>query len=158
MKQIPLSRGLFALVDDADYDWLSQWKWYALRQPRTFYAVRDVKVDKKKTSIWMHRLVNGTPDHLKTDHMNGNGLDNRRSNLRSVTHQENMINNVRWVSNRSGVRGVSWHKHTEKWLAQITVNSKNLYIGSYKTLEEAAAAYEAKRREVRAGFFTRSED
>ncbi|OHC97730.1 MAG: hypothetical protein A2792_09855 [Sphingomonadales bacterium RIFCSPHIGHO2_01_FULL_65_20] len=136
-----------AIVDDEDYDFLMQWKWYAAKQPNTFYAARTEKVAGHKVTIWMHRVINRTPDGMKTDHIGGDGLDNRRQNLRSVDHRDNMINNNRWVTGRySRHRGVTWHKHNQRWQAQMTVERRNIFIGSFRTEAEAVAAFEAARR------------
>lgn len=151
MKLVPLTRGLFAKVDDQDFDAVSKWKWHAFQGSRnkTFYAVRSERIGGRKVTIWMHRFINETPDGFVTDHRNGDGLDNQRGNLRSATHQENMVNNSRHVSRNP--RGVSWHKSNKCWVAQITVNRKNIYIGRFQSSEEAARAYETKRAELRPG-------
>jgi hypothetical protein len=158
MKLLPLSRGEFAKVDDADFEWLSQWKWHALKQPNTFYACRTVKDGGRKSTIWMHRAINQTPDGAKTDHINGDGLDNRRSNLRSVTHQENMINCARHKSGSSRFRGVSWHVRQNRWIAQITVDYRNIYLGVFDTEEAAHDVYTAARARLRAGQIIRTEE
>ena len=152
MKQIPLTRGNVALVDDADFAWLSKWKWHAFRGTanRTFYACRTEKSGGKKRTVWMHREINQTPDDMVTDHINGNGLDNRRGNLRSATHAENMINNDRHVRTDKP-RGVSWHKSNRCWIAQITIDRRNIYLGRFDNPVDAARAYELRRAELRAG-------
>lgn len=157
-KLIPLTRGQFATVDDEDFEFLSQWKWHALKQPKTYYAARNVKVDGKKITIWMHRLINSTPDDLLTDHINGNGLDNRRANLRSVTHQDNMINCARHARGISKYRGVSWHIRTNRWIAQITVDGRNRWLGSFLSEKAAHDAYVAARARLRAGKIIRTEE
>ncbi len=151
MKRIPLTRGQFAVVDDEDFEFLSQWKWHALKQPNTYYAARTVRVNGRKVTIWMHREINKTPDGMLTDHLNGDGLFNRRHNLRAASHQDNMINCGRHVTGSSKYRGVSWHKRLNRWIAQITVDYKNVWIGSFHTEEDARDAYETKRAKVRAG-------
>lgn len=151
MKRIPLTCGKFAIVDDCDYDFISQWKWYAAKQPKTFYAARSVKFLGMKKTYWMHRLINKTPENKITDHINGNGLDNRRKNLRSVTHQENMINNKRHKTGSSKYRGVSWHSRSLTWIAQITVNGKNKWIGTFDTEYGAYKAYLAARAKLQTG-------
>lgn len=159
MKEIPLTRGCVAIVDDEDYEFLSLWKWYALEQPHTHYACRDIRVDGKKKTIWMHRIINQTPDGFLTDHKNGNGLDNRKENLRSVTHAENMVNCGRHATGRySKYRGVTWHKHDKVWIAQITVNYRTIYLGRFATEEAARDAYIAKRNELRPGQLVRQEN
>jgi hypothetical protein len=158
MRLIPLTRGQFAKVDDEDFEFLSQWKWHALKQPHTFYAARNVTVDGKRKTIWMHRVVNKTPEGLLTDHKNGDGLDNQRHNLRSATHQDNMVNCARHRAGSSKYRGVSWHVSNRCWIAQITINYRYIYIGRFETEEEAHAAYQAKRQELRAGQLIRTEE
>jgi len=148
MKEIPLTRGMSAIVDDDCYKILSSVKWYAAKQPDTFYACRDIRSNGKKKTLWMHRVINNTPDGMVTDHKNGDGLDNRRENLRSVSHQDNMINCARRRS-KNRYRGVSWHILNKVWVAQITVDRKNVYIGSFPTEEIAKEAYDAARKEFR---------
>lgn len=140
------------MVDDDDFDALNNHNWHAAKQPNTFYACRTVRVgDGRKKTIWMHRVINKTPSGLKTDHIDGNGLNNSRTNLRSVSHADNMINGGRFSKNKPKYRGVSWHKRLNKWVAQITVDYKNNWIGSFDTPEEARAAYQAARIRIREG-------
>lgn len=157
MRLIPLTRGQFATVDDDDYESLAEHNWHALKQPNTYYAARSVKSDGKKITIWMHRQVNGTPPDLLTDHINGDGLDNRKENLRCASHQDNMINCGRHKSCISIYRGVSWHISNRRWIAQITVDYRNIYIGGFSSEEEAHIAYESRRRELRVGKVMREE-
>lgn len=156
-KRIALTRGQFAIVDDEDFEFLSQWKWHALKQPKTYYAARTIKVDGRKATVWMHRLINDTPIGSLTDHINGDGLDNQRKNLRSVTHQDNMINCARHVAGSSRFRGVSWHIRQGCWIAQITVDRKNLYLGRFNTEQAAHEAYIAARDRLRSGKIIRME-
>ncbi len=152
MIEIPLSRGLFAFVDDDDFDLVSKYKWYAAKQPNTYYAVMDVVLNGKKKTIWMHRLINKTPEDFKTDHINGDGLDNRKSNLRTVDHANNMINSHKWRKNKiSKYRGVTWHKGNNRWYSQITVDYKNIYLGSFTNEEDAKKAFDLAREKYRQG-------
>lgn len=157
MKSVSLTRGLFAIVDDADHDLVSAHKWYAAKQPNTFYACRDIRVQGKKKTLWMHREINKTPENMRTDHIDGNGLHNWRDNLRSATHTENMVNNFRHTPKRPKYRGVSWHKGNQRWYAQITVDRKNIYIGSFSSQEAARNAFEQRRSELRAGQIIRED-
>jgi len=141
MRKIKLTKNQYALVDNDDYDFINKWKWYAMKQPNTYYACRDVRRRGKKRTLWMHRLINKTPRKLKTDHINGNGIDNRKKNLRTATHQQNMINSVRRKKLYSKYRGVTWHKRNQVWMAQITMNYKNVYLGDFKTEKAASNAY-----------------
>ena len=126
----------FALVDTADFDELNKYRWGYRRQPNknTGYAVRTV--------FRMHRLL---CDGDVVDHVNGCGLDNRRSNLRPASRAQNQWNAGRTKTNTSGWKGVSRHKCS--WRAQINVNGKRVRLGSFPTPEEAHAAYcEAAKR------------
>lgn len=140
MKQIPLTQGQFALVDDADYDELMQWKWFAHKSRNTFYAERKVA---KNTHIKMHRqllrLKRG--DKRQTDHQNHNGLDNQRDNIRICTGQQNHLNLLPLKGKSSRFKGVSWFKPSEKWRARISIKKKIKYLGYFKTEKEAALAY-----------------
>jgi len=90
-KEIPLTQGKVALVDAEDYDMLMKWKWFAHKDGNVFYATFSLKKDpvtKKRSKLWMHRVIMQTPDGMQTDHINGDGLDNRRKNLRNVRYME----------------------------------------------------------------------
>jgi hypothetical protein len=132
IREIPLTQGYVAIVDDRDYEALIQHKWRASPGGCTVYAVREVKVGGKRTSLLMHK------------HKNGNGLDNRRANLRESTHSQNMRNRR---SNRVGTSkyvGVSWYKSTGKWLAQIEIRVNGIRhgkcLGYFNSEEDAARA------------------
>lgn len=142
MKKIPLTQGLFALVDDEDFEYLNQWKWYALKDGNTFYAVRKSKsVNGKRDLVRMHVEVLGKKEGFVSDHINGNGLDNRRhENLRHVTHRQNLQN--RHSEKSSKYPGVSWRKETSQWLAQIRLDGKKKYLGYFASEEEASQAYQ----------------
>src|ERR1700685_1864374 len=117
MKFIPLTQGKVAMVDDADYEWLAQWKWFAIFDHGNWYAVRNVrKPDGTQTPLRMHRVLLGLTDlKIEVDHRDGNGLNNQRHNLRIATHGQNMCNRSMQKNNISGVRGVCWHKDAGKW-------------------------------------------
>lgn len=153
MKTIPLTKGYSAIVDDEDYELLSQWKWQAHVRELTVYARRFSRDETgKEQHVWMHRVVNGTPVGMSTDHVNGNGLDNRRNNLRSATHFQNMWNKRPQRGHTSKFTGVSWEKSRGKWAANITVNKTTIFLGRYRAEEDAAEAYEKKAAEVRGAF------
>lgn len=137
MKYILLTQGYRAVVDDNDYDWLSKNRWYYKKG----YAVRQQNIMGKQKTMFMHRLINATPDGMDTDHINRNKLDNRRSNLRSATRQENVNNTGKRVTNKSGVKGVCWHNGERMWRAQITKDGKKYFLGRFDSLEKAAQAY-----------------
>jgi len=134
MKRIKLSQNKFALVDDEDFDWLNQWRWWINDNG---YAIRSVWKGKK---IRMHRLINQTPEGADTDHINRNKIDNRRGNLRTVTRSQNNMNTGLWKHNTSGVKGVTWDKFRYKWIAQIHIKGKHIHLGRYEELDSAKLA------------------
>lgn len=142
MKKIPLTRGQFALVDDSDYAFLSQWNWYASRSGRsnTFYADRHGPRPERKV-IRMHRLLVDAPESMVVDHIDGNGLNNQRKNLRVCTQTGNMMNRGKQKNNKSGHKGVFWHSIGKKWCAQIAAPGQKRHIGLFKTKEAASRAY-----------------
>jgi hypothetical protein len=147
MKIIPLSQGLFALVSDEDFEFLSQWKWYAAKCKAGYYARRMEQMNGKRTLIYMHRVVTNAPLGMEPDHKNHNTLDNRRENLQLGTHTDNM-RNARFPFGKTskGYRGVRLFQG-KWWRAQIEVNNKSVHLGTFATAEEAARAFDqaAKR-------------
>jgi hypothetical protein len=141
-REIPLTRGLVAVVDAADYDDLAQFKWHvAANDTSGPYAVRSTKSQGKRAKERMHRRL--LPAALIVDHINGNGLDNRRSNLREATTAENMRNRSGLaIDNTSGYRGVHWRKDRQKWRAWICVDHRGRHLGLFGTAEEAAYAFD----------------
>ena len=145
MKRIPLTQGKFALVDDADYEWLNQWKWYTSKGRNTFYAMRYItKPDGTREFIYMHREILGLKfgDKRQGDHRNHNGLDNQRINLRICNHQQNLYNMNSNKNTRSVFKGIYWHKQNHKWCAHIKAEGKSIYLGTYDSETEAAKAYD----------------
>lgn len=146
MKKIPLTRGIFAIVDDADFDILSQWKWHALKAgDRTYYAVRSLPRRKglPRQKIFMHRVIlDCLGSSLVVDHVDGDGLNNQRSNLRLVTQGQNSLNRKRLsTTNKSGYTGVYWSKQKNKWHALIAFrNDKTVHLGFFTDVHEAGAA------------------
>jgi hypothetical protein len=157
VTRIPLTRGLEALVDDEDAAAvLAAGPWSAFRaRHRTFYARRTVylgRVDGKQrgTSLYLHRLLVDAP---RVDHVNGNGLDCRRANLRSATHADNMRNRrTVGANNTSGYKGVTWDRRCSRWRASITVNRRHLSLGGLADPVAAARAYDAAAVEHFGGF------
>lgn len=140
MKKIELSKGKYALVDDEDFKYISKWKWTYHSTHVGGYASRRMWKDGKRIAIYMHREVNKTPDNYITDHINQNKLDNRRKNLRTVSHSQNQMNTGLRKNNRSGFKGIGWNKQFRKWRARITVDKKTILIGDYLLLEDAVSA------------------
>lgn len=145
MKVIKLSKGQEAIVDDEDYEYLSQWKWCH----DCGYASRTKKRGErgKVWKIFMHRIINKTPDGLETDHINRDKLDNRKCNLRSCTSSENNFNGKVRRDNKSGYKGVHWDKNRRMWLVYIG-KGINGYIGRFKTLNEAVRARKSAEKKL----------
>lgn len=141
MKQIPLTQGKFALVDDEDYEELSAFKWCAQKGRSTFYAMRRSSVVEGRKPIAMHREVLKCGPRDKVDHKDANGLNNVRSNLRVATHAQNLRNRGKQKNNTSGFKGVWFYRRRNVFQAIITVNGFRKTVGQFKTAEEAHAAY-----------------
>jgi hypothetical protein len=137
MKKIKLSQGKYALVDNEDYEKLSKYKWYSQKNRLTWYTTRWIKKDGKWKQIQMHRQIMKTPKGMVTDHIDHNGLNNQKKNLRICTVQQNNCNNLQ-KAGKSGVRGVYWYKRYNNWHVQITINGKRTHIGYYDDINEAA--------------------
>jgi hypothetical protein len=140
MKEISLTRGHVALVDDDDYELLSAFKWHL---DGSGYASRDAQIAGKRIKVRMHRVLTGLEcgDKRQVDHINGNRLDNRRENLRIVLQSENLLNVRRHRDNKSGFKGVSLHKPTGKWIAFIMAAGAHKYLGLFASPELAHAKY-----------------
>jgi hypothetical protein len=145
MKEIQLTKGKVALVDDEDYEWLNQWKWCF---HHAGYAVRTSIDKKKRTMILMHRLIIGTPQHMETDHINNNRLDNRKCNLRVCTASQNQANRPAPINNKCKNKGVYWYGARNKWCAHIWYDNRTHCIGRFNTIEEAINAYNKKSKEI----------
>lgn len=153
MKKIPLTRGLFAKVDDEDYDALAKFKWYSQRKGNKFYAARNSHGGRKRPSpriLYMHRIIMGSPDGLEVDHKNLDTLNNQKSNLRICTHAQNSQNRPVKKNNKIGIKGVFWH--INKWQVKIQVNKKEYNVGRFSSLKEAKRAYKKKAMELHGEF------
>lgn len=151
MKSIPLTQGATALVDDEDYPMVAQHKWHLLSGACQYARMNIPRLPEKKHNrgLLMHRLILDPPTGISVDHINGDGLDNRRCNLRLATTSENGRNSRRPKSNTSGYKGVCYLKRNDCYQAQIqSGQGKILYLGVYKTAEDAGRAYDAKAREI----------
>lgn len=137
MKQIPLSSGKYTLVDDDIYDTLILNKWSFKGR----YAGRTLpKVNGKRKSVLMHRIILDAPEELEVDHINGDKLDNRKENLRLCTRTENRRNSRA----QNKFKGVVWHKQKNKWMSTI----KGKFLGYFDNDLDAAKAYnEAAKKE-----------
>lgn len=147
-REIPLTQGKVALVDADDYERLAQFNWYALYSPSGFYAVRkSPTVNGKRTMIIMARVILDAESGLMVDHISGDTLDNRRSNLRFATRAENGANRISGTRLTSSCyKGVTWNAKQSKWQAQICANGKKTYLGIFADEIAAAHAYDTAAR------------
>ena len=140
-RQIPLTRGLVAVVDKVDYDVaFAAGPWNAHPDRRTFYAQKTLHLPGRDTSVRLHSLLTGWP---LVDHINGDGLDNRRANLRRATHAQNQANQRRSLANRSGFKGVSFYQRHGQWQSVIQIGGRKRHLGYFPTPRDAARAYDA---------------
>jgi len=173
-RRIPLTQGKFAIVDPEDYAWLSQYKWYARKNGPSYYAARTCNIDGRKYNLHMHReilklklypepclsgvvLISSawtktdtlSPDFV-IDHINNNGLDNRKVNLRIVTQRQNCWNSrAKFRSRSSRYKGASWHSKMNKWVSKISIDGKSVHLGYFDSEIPAARAYDAAAKKHR---------
>jgi hypothetical protein len=156
MKEIQLTQGQVALVDDEDFERVSQYKWRAQKANRVkrlkFYVVSG----QSPSLILLHRLIVGAPKSAVVDHISGDGLDNRRGNLRLATHAQNMRNSatVLLTHNSSGFRGVSWCKNQNRWRTRLAVDGNLMHVGYFTDKLEAAKAYNEAAKKYHGEFAT----
>ncbi len=150
MKRIKLTQGQYAIVDDADYDWLNRWKWCVTGIEGAFYAIRNSpKIKGKSHQIFMHRIILGLAykDGQEGDHRDHNTLDNRRDNLRICTHRQNIMNQSLQKNKTSKYKGVCWDNSRKKWMVGIKINGKIKYLGRFEDEKDAAEAYNEAAKE-----------
>jgi len=144
MKNIIFSNGKQALIDDKNFEKINQYKWtYFKAESGKEYARREKKINGERIIYLMHRVILNAPSNKEIDHINGNGLDNRESNLRVCSHLENMRNRKLHKNNTSGFKGVSLYRRNRKWRSEINVNKKTIVLGSFNSVIDAAKAYDA---------------
>ena len=154
-RRIPLSQGKFAIVDPDDYYRLNIHKWFVSKVGHTYYARRHIRTNGglKKTTVCMHRAIMNAPDHLLVDHINHNGLDNRKVNLRLATKAQNSRNTRKTTKKtRSRYKGIYYHKQNKCWYARITANGITFPIGSFKDEIAAAKAYDRAAKKYHGKF------
>ncbi|MDO6389001.1 HNH endonuclease [Pontibacter sp. BT731] len=144
MKEIQLTRGFKALVNDADFEELNKYRWHTLKGTNTHYAVRSIRTGPLKTKIYMHKQIMGTQKGEYVDHIDRNGLNCQRDNLRVCTKAQNAFNSRTFGAIK--YRGVS--KHNDKYRAQIFTGGQRRHLGLYPTAEAAALAYNDVAREL----------
>lgn len=153
-KQIPLTQGQVALVDDEDFERVMQSRWQAGRRHNDmFYASRYVYLGPHHyTRELLHRFILNAPPDKQVDHIDGNPLNCVRSNLRIASHGDNQHNRGKSRVNKSGYKGIFWHSIGKKWCAQIKVNRHCYHLGLFAKLEDAARAYDTAARRLHGDF------
>ena len=141
MVKIPCTKGKFAMVDVEDANDILSHKWFAQLNKRTWYAKTNVWDGMKFKTMAMHRMILKAKDGEICDHINGNGLDNTRKNLRIVTHRQNCQN--LHVKKTSQYPGVNWNKSTASWEAKVMIDGKHVYLGRYEKEYDAFSAYKS---------------
>jgi hypothetical protein len=155
MIEIPLTQNQISLIDDEDLELVSRYRWYAYLCPDTksFYAATNIrKPDGARTQIKMHRLIMDAKEGQQVDHIHHLTLDNRKSQLRLCTKNQNQHNAVKRADNTSGYKGVDFRKTLNKWRARIMLNGKSKQIGLFTTPELANEACIAAREELHGDF------
>lgn len=155
MKQIELTQGKVALVDDEDYETLNQFNWYAHKQKSggRFYAVRKITINGKQKTISMHRfLLDALDSKLETDHIDKNGLNNQKANLRLCSVSDNQKNKC--SRGTSKYIGVHYNKRSKKWMSEINVDGKRIKLGSFLNEKDAAIARDKVAKETKNEFYT----
>lgn len=165
-KRIKLTRGKVAIVDEDDFERLCGYSWHYEGSSKKQYASRKIyvkgtyKIGKKQKTIRMHTDVMGVPPKgYVIDHINGNSLDNRKSNLRICLFSQNAKNQKNRTHYKgkkcsSIYKGVSWHKKSKKWIAYIMVDYKCIYLGTFSDEKEAGKEYN-KNASIYFGEFAR---
>lgn len=149
MKYLQLQNGNTTIVDDEDYDWLSQWDWFECSKG---YIRRSYKQDGKNVTIRMHRLLTNAPLDKQVDHINGDKRDNRKLNLRLCNNAENVCNQPKRniASSASKYKGVS--RIRKLWMSRITKDSKVIHLGNFRNELHAAMAYDIWAKDLHGEF------
>jgi len=142
MREIPLTQGKVALVDDDMYEELNALKWHAHWNGSAWYAARSTWDGKRTHNVYMHRQIMGAQPGQQIDHRNVRHLDNQRHNLRFCTGSQNHGNMKKQGKCSSKYKGVTWHKNRGKWQAQIGVRGEHIYLGYFDDEITAARAYD----------------
>lgn len=146
-KKIPLTQGKYAIVDDADYEWLNQWKWYARKSGRNWYVNRMTpRKNNGREMVFMHRVILDAPENKVVDHKNKNGLDNRRENLRLCSPGQNIRNSRTPRGSTTGYKGVTKRSGRKKFEVYINIGGRQKYIGCHDDPSEAARMYDRAAR------------
>lgn len=148
MIEVPLTKGQIALIDDEDAARVLQFKWEYMLNARSKrgYAKRKVKRNGKNHSVYLHRFLLNAPPGIQVDHINGNGLDNQKSNLRLATHGQNQFNSRKRVDSQNKYKGIYHDNQRGTYVARLKAKGYDISLGGFKTAIEAARAYDELAR------------
>lgn len=156
MRVIPVGH-LEAKVDDEIYEELINIRWHITKGRNTFYAATNKKEGVRKyRTLFMHSIINKTPKGMLTDHIDGDGLNNQKNNLRSATHRQNSRNKAPNRNSSSKYKGVYWDKQKSKWKASIRIDGKLISLGFFEKEIDASIVYEERAKEEFKEFYRRS--
>lgn len=146
-RRVKLTKGKYAKVDSGDYERVTSMRWSAVKKGRNYYALSYKSDNGRKYNLGMHRFILGVRERgVVVDHINHDGLDNRRSNLRLASHRENMRNMRKWKGGKgrcsSRYKGVARHMERKKWRSQIMVDGVQIFLGYHEDETAAARAYD----------------
>ena len=144
MKEIALTQGKVAVVDNEDFAELNKFKWHAIKMGNAYYAVRS----KKAQMILMHRVILGAVLKQQIDHRDHNGLNNQRDNIRLCSRAQNGMNRRKQKNTSSQYKGVCWDKQNKKWVAYIYYQGKGIHLGYFREEKDAARTYDNRAKEL----------
>jgi hypothetical protein len=139
LKTIITSNGVKTIVDDDDFEVYGKLRW---KCDGVGYVRRNIRVNGKHKTVYLHRLVIGDPHGYQVDHKNGNKVDNRKENLRKATGSQQRANTRLRKDNPHGLKGVTWIKNNKNWVAQICLKGRHVHLGVFTCKKEAAKAYD----------------
>jgi hypothetical protein len=143
MISISLSQGKTTIIDDCDFNIVSSLRWFAFKSGNTFYAHANTRNENgERIGVSMHRLIMNAPKLMLVDHINMNGLDNRRVNMRVCSRSQNSQNRIK-TRGVSRFKGVTWHKPSKRWTSYIEFHTKKIFVGMFSDEYDAALAYDA---------------
>jgi len=146
--EIKLDKEKVVVIDDDDFELIKNYKWYAYTDGKGhWYALTSIKTEKGWRGMRMHRLIMKASPNEQVDHINHNGLDNRRENIRICTVSQNHQNR-HITRGKSLYKGVYWDKEKKKWRAHIWIDRKRQFLGYFKTAKEAAERYNKEASEL----------
>lgn len=149
-KEIQLTQGKVAIVDDHQYERASQLKWWAKLDKKNGFWYAHSRYNGKAISL--HRFLTNAPSGMVIDHKDRDGLNCTDENMRICTHGQNMFNKIKPINNTSGYKGVVWNKQNKKWAAQINAWGKHIHLGYFENILDAALARDAAARELHGEF------